>query len=160
MYHHKNRNKRLSPSQEFIMYMKKAQVKMKLSTSTAFMKLIQEKKFLQESKLEYQKKEHVVMNLLVKLDTGGNANILTLRSFKQMYPENVTENDEIINADFVTKSKTMLIGYSGEKINNIGTMTIKCGKDRIPQVFFITQTDGPNLLSLQGCRALDLVKIN
>ncbi|GFO29208.1 transposon ty3-i Gag-Pol polyprotein [Plakobranchus ocellatus] len=113
-------------------------------------------------KARVPKKEHVVMNLRVKLDTGGNANILTLRSFKQMYPENVTENDEIINADFVTKSKTKLIGYSGEKINNIGTMTIKCGKDRIPvpQVFFITKTDGPNILSLQGCRALDLVKIN
>ncbi|GFO26069.1 hypothetical protein PoB_005257400 [Plakobranchus ocellatus] len=90
------------------------------------------------------------MNLRVKLDTGANANILTLRSFKQMYPENVTENDEIMNADFVTKSKTKLIGYSGEKINNIGTMTltIKCGKDRIPQMFFITKTDGPNILSL------------
>ncbi|GFN81343.1 transposon ty3-i Gag-Pol polyprotein [Plakobranchus ocellatus] len=99
------------------------------------------------------------MNIRCKLDTGANANILTLRSFKQIYRNKVSDN-KIINADFVRPSGAKLIGYSGEPIKHNRTVLFECGKARIPQKFFIVDTDGPNILGLQGCRALDLIKIN
>ncbi|GFS09351.1 transposon Ty3-I Gag-Pol polyprotein [Elysia marginata] len=101
-----------------------------------------------------------VMKIKCKLDTGANANILTLRSFKQMYSNKVTKNNKIVNASFVRKSNTKLIGYSGEPIRHSGSVVFECGKAKLPLKFFLVDTDGPNILGLQGCRALELIKIN
>ena len=99
------------------------------------------------------------MNLKVKLDTGANANILTLRSFRQMYPDKVT-SDNTISANFVNGSSAKLVSYSGEQIKHLGTITLTCGGDKMPQKFYIVHTDGPNILGLQGCRSLNLIKVN
>ena len=99
------------------------------------------------------------MNLKVKLDTGANASILTLRSFQQMYPDKVT-SDNTISANFVNGSSAKLVGYSGEQIKHLGTITLTCGEDKMPQKFYIVHTDWPNILGLQGCRSLNLIKVN
>ncbi|GFR59527.1 transposon Ty3-I Gag-Pol polyprotein [Elysia marginata] len=101
-----------------------------------------------------------VMKIKCKLDTGANANILTLRSFKQIYSNKVTNNNKIVNACFVRQSNTKLIGYSGEPIRHSGSVVFECGKAKLPLKFFLVDTDGPNILGLQGSRALDLLKIN
>ncbi|GFS16676.1 polyprotein [Elysia marginata] len=101
-----------------------------------------------------------VMKIKCKLDTGANANILTLRSFRQIYSNKVTKNNKIVNASFVQQSNTKLIGYSGEPIRHSGSVVFECGKAKLPHKFFLVDTDGPNILGLQGCRALDLIKIN
>ena len=111
-------------------------------------------------KARFPEKDAYTMKIRVKLDTGANANILTLRSFKQMYPDKVTDNDEIINAEFVDESSAKLIGYSGEPIEQIGTITAICGPEKKSQKFFVVKSDGPNILGIHACRDLDLIKIN
>ncbi|KAK3773728.1 hypothetical protein RRG08_001455 [Elysia crispata] len=110
-------------------------------------------------KAKAAEKKHITMNLKVKLDTGANANILTLRSFRQMYPDKVT-SDNTISANFVNGSGAKLVGYSGEQIKHLGTVILTCGEDKTPQKFYIVHTDGPNILGLQGCRSLNLIKVN
>ena len=53
--------------------------------------------------------------LNVKVDTGANANILTFRTLKQMYPHIKTASD-INEQAFVTKSKSILTGYTQNQI--------------------------------------------
>ncbi|GFS11854.1 transposon Ty3-I Gag-Pol polyprotein [Elysia marginata] len=65
------------------------------------------------------------MKIKCKLDTGANANILTLRSFKQIYSNKVTKNNKIVNASFVQQSNTKLIGYSGEPIRHSGSVVFE-----------------------------------
>ncbi|GFR93511.1 hypothetical protein ElyMa_000894400 [Elysia marginata] len=106
------------------------------------------------------KRGTAVMKIKCKLDTRANANILTLRSFKQIYSNKVTKNNKIVSASFVRQSNTKLIGYSGEPIRHSGSVVFECGKAKFPLKLFLVDTDGPNILGLQGCRALDLIKIN
>ncbi|GFR94855.1 transposon Ty3-I Gag-Pol polyprotein [Elysia marginata] len=72
----------------------------------------------------------------------------------------ITKNNKIVNASFVRQSNTKLIGYSGEPIRHSVSVVFECGKAKLPLKFFLVDTDGPNILGLQGCRALDLIKIN
>ena len=105
-------------------------------------------------------REKTKIKLKVKVDTGANANILTLRSFKQIYPDKVSRDKTILNSTFVKASNARLVGYSGDVIQHKGTITLHCGNKNTPQKFFIVDTDGPNILGLQACRTLNLIKVN
>lgn len=101
-------------------------------------------------------------NLRVKVDTGANANTMTMRSFRQLYPEKVENNKP--KDGFLKRSKIILSAYGGTSIQQYGTIVAKCDsksgyKDK-NLIFFVVESEGPNILGLQACRDLGLVKIN
>jgi len=96
------------------------------------------------------------MNLRVKIDTGANANILTMRSLKQMYPDKVKHDKP--ETGFLRPCKTILTAYGGTKINQLGTFAATCKGKNL--TFFVVDSSSPNILGLEACRDLGLVKIN
>ena len=56
----------------------------------------------------------------VKVDTGANRNILTERSFKQMYPQHADLQEKGILKPFNVR----LTAYNGSAVKNIGTIEL------------------------------------
>lgn len=94
-----------------------------------------------------------------KVDTGANANILTFRCLRQMFPR-VNSPTDMEDMHFVKHSQTTLTGYGNQKITQLGTINLKCGVEKVDSEFYIVDTNGPNIIGLQSSRQLNLVKIN
>ena len=89
-------------------------------------------------------------NVKVKVDTGANANLLTLRSLNQIYKDKKPD---------MKSATTRILAYNGDEIAQLGTITVQDENQRNID-FFIVQSDGPNILGLQDSVNLNLVKIN
>ncbi|RUS85701.1 hypothetical protein EGW08_006577 [Elysia chlorotica] len=100
--------------------------------------------------LEMPQKKNII-NLKVKVDTGANANIITMRALTQIYPEKNIDK-------MLTRSNTVLSGYGGDTIEQRGCIQVKCkGHDL---TFYAVDSNSPNIIGLNACRLLNLVKIN
>lgn len=108
-----------------------------------------------------------VMNLKVKVDTGANANIITLRAMEQIYPERFEnrggdKNDQCSREkkfqNILSPSSTNLTAYGGTPIQQYGTFEVECKGKKI--TFFVVETNSANILGLQASQVLGLVKLN
>ena len=90
-------------------------------------------------------------NVKVKVDTGANANLLTVRSLNQIYKDNQFPE--------MKKVSTKILAYNNEEISQLGTITVKDTNQNDIE-FFVVDSSGPNILGLQDSVKLDLVKIN
>ena len=98
-----------------------------------------------------------IMRLRVKIDTGANANIITIRALKQIYPELfMSANPDLSN--ILSENTTSLSAYGGVQIQQIGCLETTCKGQSIS--FFVVEADSPNILGLEASRDLGLVKIN
>lgn len=101
-------------------------------------------------------KRHKV-HLKVKVDTGANANVMTMRSLRQIYPEKFTGTTPNLDT-ILAATKSTLSGYGGSVIQQIGCITVYCNGKNLS--FFVVESDSPNILGLDACRDLNLIKIN
>ena len=92
-------------------------------------------------------------NLHGKIDTGSQGNILPLRTYKKMYPDNNKP---------LQPSKTTLTAYNGTPIKQHGSIQLQCKyKNKTASCeFFIADTDASVIFGLPLCLELGLVNLN
>ena len=99
--------------------------------------------------------------LKAKLDTGAQGNILPLRLYRQMYPENLSP-EGFPKPEVLDHSPTVLTAYGGAKLVHHGKCKISCDFNGRKSVatFFVTETDGPAIIGLPTSLELNLVTLN
>lgn len=100
--------------------------------------------------------------LKVKVDTGAQGNIIPLRIFRRMYPQQLDE-DGYPKPGSTQQRRTVLVAYNGSTINQFGSVRLPCkyGKsDWHTEEFYITDADGPAILGLPGSTRLQLVTLH
>ncbi|XP_029212518.2 uncharacterized protein LOC114976273 [Acropora millepora] len=97
--------------------------------------------------------------LKVKVDTGAQGNILPLRIYKNMFPDNVDENGLPTGT---APSQTKLTAYNGTQIFQHGVCSIKCsfGDKETDAVFYVADVEGPAICGLPTCCQLQLVELH
>ena len=101
-----------------------------------------------------------VHSLKVKVDTGAQGNILPLRTYRRMYPESI-DSDGYPKNGTTTKRNTVLTAYNGTQIPQHGSIKIPCKfKDWHIAEFFVAESEGPVIMGLPSCQALELVTVN
>ena len=105
--------------------------------------------------------EHPTPVLKVKVDTGAQGNILTLRIYKNMFPDNVDENHGFPTGTS-TPSQIKLTAYNGTQIPQHGVCSIKCsfGDKETDAVFYVADVEGPAICGLPTCCQLQLVELH
>ena len=99
--------------------------------------------------------------LRAKLDTGAQGNLLPLRLYRRMYPQNLTA-EGYPKPKILEKSTTVLTAYGGTKLTQHGVCVIPCefkGKQSTAP-FFVTDAEGPAIIGLPTSLELDLVTLN
>ena len=94
--------------------------------------------------------------LKVKADTGANGNILPLRCFKQLYP------NENAQQSVIQHSSATLTAVNGSTLNHKGTLKMPIRFDGSPWVtylFYVCDTEGPAILSCDASEKLGIVSI-
>ena len=61
----------------------------------------------------------------LKVDTGAQANLMPLKSYRKMFPEKIGKDGMTINGTVQISSAT-LSAYGGTVINQIGVVTLNC----------------------------------
>ena len=98
----------------------------------------------------------------VKVDTGAQGNVLPLRVFSSMFPENMDYNIPTVSV-LEQCNKTKLTTYNGTIITHYGTITLNCQKKDRPwsdHVFYVANTPGPIIIGLPSSQSLGLVMLH
>ncbi|KAK3719566.1 hypothetical protein QZH41_006864 [Actinostola sp. cb2023] len=99
--------------------------------------------------------------LKAKLDTGAQENILPMRIYQHMFPQNVG-NDGQPKPSALTTSSTILTAYGGSMIKQFGTCEIECKHNEIATtaLFYVTDAPGRAIIGLPTALELNLVTLN
>ncbi|KAL5019152.1 hypothetical protein ScPMuIL_004874 [Solemya velum] len=106
--------------------------------------------------------KRTVVNIRVKVDTGAQANILPLRMFRRMFPEELSPEGYPSANGVIRTVHTTITAYNGTKIPQYGTITLPCRyKDNrwIDMIFYVVNTEGPAILGLDSSQELKLVTL-
>ena len=101
-------------------------------------------------------------SLQVKVDTGAQGNILPLRIFQKMFPDDV-DTHGLPRLGTTTPRPTVLQAYNGTPIQQHGIRSISCrygSSEWHDAEFFVVESDGPAILGLPSSRALRLVTVH
>ena len=99
--------------------------------------------------------------LKAKLDTGAQGNILPLRLFRRMYPQN-NSPEGFPKAGVLDHLPTVLTAYGGTKLAQYGKCRIPCeykGREAVA-TFYVTEANGPAIIGLPTSLELNLVTLN
>ena len=99
-------------------------------------------------------------NLHGKVDTGAQGNILPLRVYKKMYPDDIGKDGLPMST---SPNLETLTAYNGTTIRQYGTITIPCRFEESTwrnTTFYIADTPGPIIFGLPTCESLGLVQMN
>ena len=99
-------------------------------------------------------------HLRAKVDTGAQANTLPLRTFRNMFPEQVDNQGIPQN---LPNSNTILSAYNGTQILQFGTVVIPCKHQDSSwedTLFYVVQSDGPVIVGIQTSIQLGLVSLH
>ena len=99
--------------------------------------------------------------LKAKLDIGAQGNILPMRLYRRMYPENLTP-EGFPKPGVLEHTPTVLTAYGGAKLVQYGKCRIDCvfNGRKLGATFFVTEADGPAIIGLPTCLELNLVNVN
>ena len=99
--------------------------------------------------------------LRAKLDTGAQANILPLRLYHGMFPENIDYHGKP-KISAVKKSATTLTAYGGTPIPQFGTYDIECtyNNNSIIATFYVTDVQSRAIIGLPTALKLHLITLN
>ena len=99
--------------------------------------------------------------LKAKIDTGAQGNVLPLRIYRNMYPQNINANGKP-RLRTLNQSKVILVAYGGSEIKHFGTAKIPCEFKgiKITATFYVTDTSSPAIIGLHTATQLNLVKFN
>ncbi|XP_014665236.1 PREDICTED: uncharacterized protein K02A2.6-like [Priapulus caudatus] len=95
---------------------------------------------------------HKPANLMLKVDTGAQANLLPMRTYRAMFPD--TQDANLI------PSQCRLVAYNGTPIKCLGTIAVPCRyKDSEWDFtdFFLVDVPGPAILGLPSCSKMNVV---
>ncbi|XP_030851766.1 uncharacterized protein K02A2.6-like [Strongylocentrotus purpuratus] len=101
-----------------------------------------------------------VHDLKVKVDTGAEANTLPLRTFRNMYPEQLDRQGFPRN---LPDAGTILSAYNETLIGQYGTVVIPCKYGDTAwtdTLFYVVQSNGPVILGLQSSVEFGLVTLH
>ena len=95
-----------------------------------------------------------------KIDSGAEANVMTLSAYKQLYPERFDANGAPL-PQYMRTSTRKLEAYGGVEVPHLGTVNLPCEYDRKKFMcrFFLCDIQGSMLVGLPTCEALGIVKI-
>ena len=99
-----------------------------------------------------------------KLDTGAQGNIhnvLPLRLYRRMYPENLSL-EGFPKPGVLEHSPTVLTAYGGGKLTQHGKCQINCvfNGRKSGATFFVMEADGPAIIGLPTCLEINFVTLN
>lgn len=99
-----------------------------------------------------------------KVDCGSGGNVLPLRVYKQLYPDNIDAHGKPMN---IEKVHTRMYAYDGGRINVHGAIVAstewrKPGRDpkQIRARWYIADTDGPIILGLPSSQKLNVMTLS
>ena len=112
-------------------------------------------------KVNLNRNDNCSTTLKAKLDTGAQGNILPIRLYQQMYPQNAASSG-LHKSGSLENSTTVLTTYGGTTIMQHGICKIPCEFQNQKSVaaFFVTKADGPVIIGLPTSLELDLVTLN
>ena len=100
--------------------------------------------------------------LRVKVDTGAEGNVLPLRTFRAMFPGNISE-DGMPDDTYVKRPPGIkLTAYNGGSIEQYGSIEFQCSHGSSgwqTHEFFVADSSGPAILGLRSCQQLELVSL-
>ncbi len=101
-----------------------------------------------------------IHTMKTKIDTGAQGNILPLRVFRRMCPDQLTA-EGYPKPGSTTTRHTILTAYNGTNIQQFGSVKIPTGYNGqwTEAEFFIAETEGPIILGLPSSRCLRLVTV-
>jgi hypothetical protein len=91
-----------------------------------------------------------------KIDTGAEGNVLPVSLYRKIVPQ---QDDELSG---LQKSDTIIKAYGGSTIPQYGTcrLIVSYASHEETSTFHVVKCDGPAILGLPSCRALQLVTLN
>lgn len=100
--------------------------------------------------------------LQAKVDTGAQGNILPLRIYKQMYPENIEPKQGIPKQNVLKHTDIRITAYNKTQIHHYGIINLHCtyGDKHTNDDFYVTECDGPAIIGLKSSVSLKLVQLN
>ena len=104
--------------------------------------------------------DHYKKPLLCKVDTGAEGNVISLSTYKSLFP-NASCNPGGIPTS-LTPSSTIITAFGGHTVGHYGTYVLKLdyGGSCKPCPFHIVDADGPTILGLPTSKDLNLVTMN
>ena len=99
-------------------------------------------------------------NLIGKVYTGAEGNLLLLRVFSKLYPSHISSQGKPVN---LVSSKTTLSADGGPEIPHFGTISLPCSyknSNVILATFYVTDVPGPVIFGYRTCSDLGLGKMN
>ncbi|KAK7108980.1 hypothetical protein V1264_013102 [Littorina saxatilis] len=104
-----------------------------------------------------------IHNLNLKVDTGAQGNTLPLRTFRQMFPDHLRE-DEMPTSEIADKAKSVrLTAYNGTTIPCHGIFSFPCkfrNSSWKEAQFHIVDVTGPAVMGLPTCEQLKVVTLH
>ena len=106
-------------------------------------------------------RRHRSTALKAKIDTGAQANVLPLRVYRRMFPDQLTA-EGLPRKDQLKPSTTKLVSYGGTQLRQYGVCTLKCTFDdmTLSTDFFVTDADGPTILGLPSLEKFGIITVN
>ena len=98
--------------------------------------------------------------LICKLDTGAEGNVIPLTTYKTMSPHcNVTQDGIPTN---LHRSNMRITAYGGHTVIHYGTCELQVThrNESVLSTFHVVKSNGPTIIGLPTCRALKLVTLN
>jgi hypothetical protein len=97
----------------------------------------------------------------LKVDTGAEANLMPLKMYRELFPENLNKEGLPIKS-VLERSNAILEAYGGTVIKQIGLVHLPCeyGGRKFMCEFYISDVDGPILLGLNTAEVLGIVSIH
>lgn len=97
------------------------------------------------------------MSVEFKLDTGAEANVLPLKTFKSMMRRARRERRAHLQLQL---TKTVLVAYEGMRLKPEGVITLKCSMPKIQAslTFYVSKHSSKPILGNVACEELHLVK--
>ena len=98
--------------------------------------------------------------LLCKVDTGAEGNVISLSTYKSLFPGSPC-NDNGIPTN-LSSSSTIISAFGGHPVDHYGTCVLKLAHQGSckPYPFHVVDVDGPTILGLPTCTDLNLVILN
>ena len=103
--------------------------------------------------------------MLCKVDTGAQGNVLPLRTFRKMFPSLVSGTELKYGQIVVKRPHVRLYGYGGSEITQCGSVKLRIGYPKLNKQwheaeFFIVDTTGPIVLGKHGSIMLKIITVN
>ena len=107
----------------------------------------------------YKPRSNRVQEMKTKVDTGAEANVMPLKEYRRMCPENMGSNG-LPKPNMIERNEAVLKAYGDTVIKQIGRVHLPCEFKGLKFTcgFFLADVEGPILLGLPTCEALGIVK--